>query len=210
MEDSRIMFSGLVEQLGVITEISDAAPGKRLAVDSSLICDDASIGDSIAINGCCLTVIEIEGTRLSFEVGPETLAKTNLGELEIGSRVNLERSLALGDRLGGHLVTGHVDAVGRIDSRVDENEWSTIWFAVPKALTLQMASKGSVSVDGISLTLVDVEDERFSVMLIPHTLKVTTLGIKKVGDLVNIETDLLAKYVARQLSGHLDGSNSGS
>ncbi len=159
------------------------------------------MGASISVNGCCLTVIAINGEQLSFEAGEETLAKTNLGQLEEGSRVNLERSLKVGDRLGGHFVSGHVDAVGTIDERIDDQQWSTIYFRVPASLTKQMASKGSVAVDGISLTLVDIEAERFSVALIPHTLDLTTLGAKQLGDAVNIETDILAKYVEKQLQG---------
>jgi riboflavin synthase len=201
--ESGKMFSGLVEHLGQVVGLIDDAPGKRIVVDAGLVAEDAQIGDSIANNGCCLTVVDVHGSRLSFDAGPETLAKTNLGQLEIGSPVNLERSLRLSDRLGGHLVTGHVDAIGQLVKRVDENEWSTIWFSAPRPQMLQMASKGSITVDGVSLTLVDVTDDTFSVALIPHTLKVTTLGEKKIGDSVNLETDLLAKYVARQLAGHL-------
>jgi riboflavin synthase len=160
----------------------------------------AVLGDSIAINGCCLTVVAIERSVLTFEAGPETLAKTTLGELTIGSQVNLESSLRLGDSLGGHLVSGHIDGVGRVDQRQDDADWSTFWIRTPHVLTRQMASKGSIAVDGVSLTLVDVEDDRFSVALIPHTLAVTTMGKRQVGDRVNLETDLLAKYVERQLS----------
>ncbi|MCP4189821.1 MAG: riboflavin synthase [Planctomycetaceae bacterium] len=195
------MFAGIVEELGRIVEVQPVKPGCRLVVEVDTVLGGTGLGDSIAINGCCLTVVKIEGQRLEFDAGPETLQKTNLGELVPGSQVNLERSLAIGDRLGGHFVTGHVDAVGRVDERVDDNDWSTFWFRVPSELTRQMASKGSVAVDGISLTLVDVTDDRFSVALIPHTLQVTTLGAKKLSDRVNIETDLLAKYVQRQLTG---------
>jgi riboflavin synthase len=127
------------------------------------------------------------------------LQRTNLGELRAASSINLERSLRVGDRLGGHYVTGHIDALGALDERIDSGDWSTFWFRVPRALTRQMASKGSVAVDGVSLTLVEVEDERFSVALIPHTLAVTTLGKLQPGDRVNIETDVLAKYVERQI-----------
>jgi riboflavin synthase len=158
---------------------------------------EAVLGESIALNGCCLTVIDIAHDMLVFDAGPETLARTNLGRLAVGSRVNIERSLRLGDRLGGHLVTGHIDAVGSLDKRIDQADWSTCYFRVPEGLTRQMASKGSVAVDGVSLTLVDVERSRFSVALIPHTLSVTTLGGLNLGDEVNIETDLLAKYVAQ-------------
>lgn len=161
----------------------------------------ATVGASIANNGCCLTVVEVDGDLLSFQAGEETLSRTNLGQLQPGDRLNLETSLRMGEEIGGHLVTGHIDGLATVDERIDNAEWSTIWFRVPPHLTRQMASKGSVAVDGVSLTLVDVEEERFSVALIPHTLSVTTLGLRKVGDTVNIETDVLAKYVERQLEG---------
>ncbi|MGY8771354.1 MAG: riboflavin synthase [Pirellulales bacterium] len=198
------MFTGLVESMGQVTQLIPEGPGVRLTVKCPIVADGVAMGASISINGCCLTVIAIDGEALSFEAGEETLSKTNLGKLKQGSLVNLERSLQVGDRLGGHFVSGHVDAVGTIDERIDDEEWSTIFFKVPSRLTKQMASKGSVAVDGISLTLVDVEAERFSVALIPHTLDVTTLGQHKVGDQVNIETDLLAKYVEKQLQGESD------
>ena len=175
----------------------------NLVVAGSLVSQDAEIGDSIAINGCCLTVVSIGGEKadeLTFQAGSETLSRTNLGQLKPGSPVNLERSLAVGQRMGGHYVAGHVDGLGVVNERVDDDQWSTFWFSVPESLTVQMASKGSVAIDGISLTLVDVERERFSVALIPHTLAVTTLGRRNVGDEVNIETDLLAKYVQQQLN----------
>lgn len=195
------MFTGLVETLATMAEVIDEPPGKRLVISAPAIAAEAEIGDSIALNGCCLTLIQKTGSNLAFEAGPETLDRTNLGQLRPQSQVNLERSLRVGDRLGGHLVTGHVDAVGTLDQRQDEGAWSKLWFRVPAALTRQMAGKGSVAVDGVSLTLVDVESERFSVALIPHTLAVTTLGKLDVGSRVNIETDLLAKYVERQLAG---------
>lgn len=193
------MFAGLVEHLGEVVQIADSGPGKRIVVDGGMIADDAEIGASIANNGCCLTVVEIDGAKLAFDAGPETLKRTNLGKFSPGTRVNLERSLKIGDRLGGHFVTGHVDAVGHLDERLDDEDWSTFWFKVTRELTRQMASKGSIAVDGVSLTLVDVEAERFSVALIPHTLSVTTLGRLQPGDPVNLETDLLAKYVQQQI-----------
>jgi riboflavin synthase len=193
------MFSGLIEELGAVVRVEPRGPGCRLTIDAGRLAEDARIGDSIAVNGCCLTVISCDDSRLGFDAGPETLARTNLGQCVTGSRVNLERSLRLGERLGGHLVTGHVDAVGTVDQRIDDRDWSTFWFRVPPALTRQMASKGSVTVDGVSLTLVDVQAERFCVALIPHTLQVTTLGSRAVGEAVNIETDLLAKYVQQQI-----------
>lgn len=195
------MFTGLVEALGRVIEVQSRPPGMRLVVDAGEVASDAVLGDSISVNGCCLTVVEIDGNKLAFDAGDETLKRTNLGRLGEADVVNLERSLQVGDRLGGHYVTGHIDGLGSLQQRNDDGEWSTCWFQVPPALTRQMASKGSVAIDGISLTLVDVEDDRFSVMLIPHTLAATTLGVRKVGDPVNIETDVLAKYVERQLAG---------
>jgi riboflavin synthase len=193
------LFTGLVEEKGVVRSFKNVDNAADIAIAASLVPTDAVLGDSIAINGCCLTVVAIDGPTLTFQAGDETLSRTNLGELKTGSSVNLERSLKVGQRMGGHYVSGHVDALGTVDQRNEDGEWAKFWFKVPKALTRQMASKGSVTVDGISLTLVDVETDRFSVALIPHTLEVTTLGERAVGDTVNIETDLLAKYVQQQL-----------
>ncbi len=192
------MFTGLVETLGSVDAIEAEPPGKRLVVRAGLVADGARVGDSIAINGCCLTIISVDGGLLAFQAGPETLARTNLGQLKSGSSVNLERSLKLGDRLGGHLVTGHIDAIGQLVRRQDDRDWSTFWFMAPEALAPQIAQKGSIAVDGVSLTVVEATRDEFSVALIPHTLSVTTLGQLKIGYAVNLETDLLAKYVARQ------------
>jgi riboflavin synthase len=194
------VFTGLVESLAAVAQIVPEPPGVRLIIQEPRIAAQSAVGDSIALNGCCLTVVAIDGQHLSFEAGAETLSRTNLGELQAGDLVNLERSLKLGDAIGGHLVSGHVDAVGTVDRRVDDSDWCTMWFRVPPALTSQMASKGSIAVDGVSLTLVEVQDDRFSVALIPHTLSLTTLGLRRVGDHVNLESDLLAKYVERQLA----------
>lgn len=193
------MFTGLVEEKGIVQNLTSTGETADISIKAILISDDVSIGDSVAINGCCLTVVAVEGQVLTFQAGTETLSRTNLGELEAGSPVNLERALAVGQRMGGHYVSGHVDALGTVDQRNNDGQWAEFWFKVPKDLTRQMASKGSITVDGISLTLVDVESDRFSVALIPHTLDVTTLGNRNVGDTVNIETDLLAKYVQQQL-----------
>ena len=192
------MFTGIIEQLATVREVRDQPPGKRLVIHCPSLAADAAIGDSIAINGCCLTVVENADACLGFDAGPETLLRTTLGELRRGSPVNLEASLSVGDRLGGHFVTGHVEAVGAVVAREDEKEWSTFWFSFPPELDRYIVSKGSIAVDGVSLTLVDVERYRFSVALIPHTLAVTTLGGKSVGDPVNLETDLLAKYAQKQ------------
>ena len=196
------MFTGLVECMGTVVDIADESPGVRLRIDAGRVADDAVLGASIAINGCCLTIVAIEETTLYFEAGSETLSRTNLGSVEIGSSVNLERSLKVGDRLGGHYVTGHIDTTGTVSERMDDEDWSTIWFSLPQSWTKLMVEKGSVAVDGISLTVVDVESERFSVALISHTLEVTTLGQRQPGDVVNLETDLLAKYVQSQLAPH--------
>lgn len=195
------MFTGLVELRAVVAHVVDQPPGRRLVIDAPQIAAEASIGESIAVNGCCLTVVTEGGGKLAFEAGPETLSRTNLGRLKPASPVNLERSLRLNDRLGGHLVTGHVDGLGSLERRDDDRGWSTFWFEAPPELTAQMASKGSIAVDGVSLTLVAVEARRFSVALIPHTLEVTTLGTLEPGDPVNLETDLLFKYVQKQLRG---------
>lgn len=191
------MFTGLVEELGEVERLYPGDNAMDLAIRAAETASDAEIGASIAINGCCLTVTAIDGPILTFQAGSETLSRTNLGKLRPGERVNLERSLRVGDRMGGHFVTGHIDGLGTVDVRSDDGDWAEFWFRVPASLTRQMASKGSVAVDGISLTLVEVEQDRFSVALIPHTLAVTTLGGRHVGDSVNIETDLLAKYVGQ-------------
>ncbi len=193
------MFTGLVEHLGKVARRIEQPPGCRMEIEAGPVAEGVQIGDSIAINGCCLTVIAIDGSTLAFEAGAETLNRTNLGQFQTGSPVNLERSLRVGDRMGGHFVTGHIDATGRLAKRIDNPPWAELWFDVPAGLTRQMASKGSIAIDGVSLTLVDVTATSFSVMLIPHTLAVTRLGHLRPGDTVNLETDVLAKYVAQQL-----------
>ena len=197
------MFTGLVETMGEVVELRPDPPGVRIIIRHGEVAAGAKLGDSIAVNGCCLTVVAIDGDTFGFDAGAETLKLTNLGRLQPGQQVNLERSLKVGDELGGHFVTGHIDAMGLVDERIDDAEWSTMWFRVPPRLTSQMASKGSVAVNGVSLTLVDVEVQRFSVMLIPHTLSVTNLGELQVRSKVNIETDILAKYVEKQLEGRM-------
>jgi len=191
------MFSGIVEALGTVAELRPEPPGCTLVIREPKIAAETSVADSISVNGCCLTVVETDAETMAFQAGPETLARTNLGELQTGSPVNLERAMEIGERLGGHFVSGHIDGVGTLLQRQDHGEWSTFWFEVPRALSVQMASKGSIAIDGVSLTIVDSEPDRFSVALIPYTLAVTTLGPLKVGGKVNLETDLLAKYVQR-------------
>jgi riboflavin synthase len=194
------MFTGLVESLGKVVAVVPEPPGVRLVVDAAGVAADAALGDSVCVSGCCLSVVRIDAGRLEFQLGPETLARTTLGGLAAGSHVNLERSLRLSDRLGGHLVTGHVDGMGRLASRRDDGDWTTCRFAAARDLLAQMASKGSVAIDGVSLTVVDVDEQTFSVALIPHTLAATTLGPLAEGAAVNLETDLVFKYVARWLA----------
>lgn len=191
------MFTGLIEFLGTVTALRDDPNGRRLSI-AMPAAGDLAIGDSVAINGCCLTVVAKSPSTADFEAGPETLQKTNLGKLAVGIRVNLERAMLASGRLGGHIVQGHVDGVAAIESRQTAGQWETIWFTAGE-LTKTMIAKGSVAVDGISLTVVDVTEKSFSVALIPHTLAVTTLGFKAVGETVNIETDLIGKYVYKYL-----------
>ena len=191
------MFSGIVEALGTVAEVRREPPGCTLVIREPKIAVETSVAESISVNGCCLTVIETDAETMAFQAGPETLSRTNLGELRIDGVVNLERALAVGDRLGGHFVSGHIDGAGKLLDRKEHGEWSDFYFSVPRELSVQMASKGSITVDGVSLTIVDCEPDRFSVALIPYTLAVTTLGPLKVGGTVNLETDLLAKYLQR-------------
>ena len=193
------MFTGLVQYLGKINRIAHEPPGVRLAVHAGPLAQGTQIGDSICTNGCCLSVVQTEGDTLEFQLGPETLQRTNFGTCKVGDQVNLERSLTLQNRLDGHLVTGHIDGPGILKEQIQEQDWVTCRFTCPKNLLAQLAAKGSVAVDGVSLTVVDVNETSFSVALIPHTLKNTTLGELAVGDEVNLETDLLSKYVCRWL-----------
>ena len=193
------MFTGLIQALGAVREAIPTGEGRDLLIEAAITAE-LSLGESVAVNGCCLTVVAHDAATCRFQAGPETLRRTNLGDLRIDDPVNLERSLRVGDRLGGHIVQGHIDGVGRVDRLLSDGDWVLFWFSCPPELAAQMVGKGSVAVDGVSLTLVDVEESRFSVALIPHTLAHTTLGIKRPGDPVNLETDLLAKYVQKCLS----------
>jgi riboflavin synthase len=194
------MFTGLVEGQGTVCDVTAEGAGKRLVIaPAAALWTGTAVGDSVTINGCCLTVVAANDGRWTFQVGPETLARTNLGRLRPQDQVNLERALPAAARLGGHFVQGHIDGCATVDRILSDGSWVTIWFRTPHELTHQMVSKGSVAVDGVSLTLVDVETDRFSVALIPHTLDVTTLGSRREHDQVNIETDILAKYVEKML-----------
>lgn len=192
------MFTGLVQTLGTVARTTDDGHGgQTLRVTEPKIAPVLVLGESVAVNGACLTVVEGSADRFAFQVGPETVHRTTLGDLTVGDRVNLERALRVGDAVGGHFVSGHVDAVGRIVERVPNGDWQTVWFTVPPDADELLVGKGSIAIDGVSLTLVDVRPGRVSVMLIPHTLAHTTLGFKPVGAAVNLEFDLLAKHVQK-------------
>jgi riboflavin synthase len=196
------VFTGLVEGLGRISNVTDALEGRRITIgwpDLQAI-DPLKLGESIAVNGCCLTVVALGEAEFEVQAGPETLARTNLGDRGPGNRVNLERALKVGDRLGGHFVQGHVDTTANLRERRPQGEWDFLEFEIDPSWTALLVSKGSIAVDGISLTLVDVADNAFSVMLIPHTMAVTTLGNSPLGARVNIEVDMLAKHVRKLIA----------
>jgi riboflavin synthase len=193
------MFTGLVEALGRVGHVVEEDAGRRLSLTWPGLREPLAIGESVAVNGCCLTVVAAEGERFDVQAGPETLLRTNLGSKSAGDRVNLERSLRVGDRLGGHFVQGHVDTTAVLRERRAEGEWEFLRFAIDPGWTDLMVEKGSIAVDGVSLTLVDVGRDSFSIMLIPHTMAVTTLGTIEVGDRVNVEADMLAKHVKKLL-----------
>lgn len=193
------MFTGLVEATGTLLDIAHGERSARLTVQAPIVSQDAHLGDSIAVNGCCLTVVAQEGERLTFDAVPETLARTNLGALSPGDSVNLERPLAVGARLGGHFVQGHIDGVGVVRAVTPEENAVVIEIEVPPSLRRYFVEKGSVTVDGVSLTVADVRPESFTVWTIPHTREITTLGLRAPGDRVNLECDLLGKYIERLL-----------
>jgi riboflavin synthase len=194
------MFTGLVQKLGRIAHVEpDGHGGQNLRIHEPELAPTLVLGESISVNGVCLTVISQTAQEFAFQAGPETLNKTNLGLLKVGDPVNLERALRVGDALGGHFVTGHIDTVGKIREQIPSGEWQTYWFDIPEEFDSLIVQKGSIAIDGVSLTVVDAEPSRISVMLIPHTLANTTLGSKHVGDVVNLEFDLLAKHVQKLL-----------
>ena len=194
------MFTGIVEELGRVRAVVPNAGGARIEIDATTVLDDATIGASIAVNGCCLTVVELGDGYWAADAVVETLARTNLGDLAPGDRVNLERPVRLADRLGGHLVQGHVDATGTVRAREPQPDTSELFhFAAPEAVLRYVVHKGSITVDGISLTVAAVTEDGFRVAVIPHSLAVTTLGSRIVGARVNLEVDLVAKYVERLL-----------
>ena len=193
------MFSGIVEEMGAVTSMEKTLAGTRMTILGSAVMGDLMIGDSVSVNGTCLTVVSRTERDFVVEVSPETLSVTTLGHLPAGAPVNLERAMKLNERIGGHLVAGHVDGVGTIRSR--HQEGNAIFFTVeaPQDILKYCVVKGSITVDGISLTINEVSDHAFSIAIIPHTAKVTTLGLKQVNDTVNLESDLIGKYVERLL-----------
>ncbi|MGW1074023.1 riboflavin synthase [Streptomyces sp. NPDC002537] len=193
------MFTGIVEELGEVVAIENRGDSSVLRLRGPLVTDGAKHGDSIAVNGVCLTVVDTADGEFTADVMAETLDRSGLGALAPGSRVNLERPMALGGRLGGHLVQGHVDGTGTVLERVPGEHWEVVKIALPAGLRRYVVDKGSITVDGISLTVVEAGDDFFTVSLIPTTLQLTTLGIKQPGDPVNLEVDVLAKYVERLL-----------
>jgi len=193
------MFTGIVRELGTVASFD----GSRLVVDAAETADGAAVGDSVAVAGVCLTVVEVAGGQLAFDVVPETLSRTALGGLAAGSHVNLEPSLRVGDQLGGHVVQGHVDAVGRVRSVALEGDSRRVWIDAPETVVRYCIEKGSIAVAGVSLTVAAFDDDGFEVALIPHTLAVTTLGRLEPGDEVNLEADVLGKVVERLVEARL-------
>ncbi len=191
------MFTGIIEGLGTVKSLSRVAGGLRMGIEANFPIERIRVGDSVAVSGACLTVVRFQESIFEVDVAPETLSKTILGEAKVGDGVNLERPLRLGDRLDGHIVTGHVDGVGTVKAKRPLANAILFTFGVEEALSRYMVQKGSVAVDGISLTINECKRGSFEVSIIPHTAKMTTMGFKKVGDVVNIETDMIGKYVER-------------
>ena len=191
------MFTGLVEELGIVSEISQT----EIWIEASLVMNDLGIKDSISVNGACLTVVDLKENKFRVDVVPETLSRTDLGDLSIGDKVNLERSAQLGGRLGGHIVQGHVDGTGIISSVVEEGTSWSIEFEISNTLSKYIVEKGFICVDGASLTVVNCDEKTFSIALIPYTKDNTVLGLKNVGNTVNIETDIIGKYLEKLSSG---------
>ncbi|MGZ4382601.1 MAG: riboflavin synthase [Gaiellaceae bacterium] len=199
------MFTGLIREVGRVAGVTGGDGGVRLEIEAPLTSDGATIGDSVAINGVCLTVVGVDGVRLAFDAVPETLARSSLGRLIPGTPVNLEPALRAGDALGGHFVQGHVDGVGAVRTVEPEGGGRRLWFDAPPGLLRYVVEKGSISIEGTSLTVAALDEAGFAVALIPHTLAETTFGSLGPGDPVNLEVDVLAKYVERLLGASLSG-----
>ncbi|KND26689.1 riboflavin synthase [Streptomyces acidiscabies] len=200
------MFTGIVEELGEVTAVETLDDASRFRLRGPVVTDGAKHGDSIAVNGVCLTVVEHEGDEFTADVMAETLDRSSLGALTVGSRVNLERPMALGARLGGHIVQGHVDGTGQVLARTPSENWEIVKVSLPAELSRYVVEKGSITVDGISLTVVEAASDYFTVSLIPTTLDLTTLGRKQPGEPVNLEVDVVAKYVERLMGDRVPGA----
>lgn len=198
------MFTGLIVEMGEILSLVKKESGARLALQAKKLVPDAALGDSISVNGTCLTVVGIKGNILSFDLSAETLRSSNIGQFKIRDRVNLEPALRLDAKLGGHFVTGHIDGVGKIKSKTMIGDVYRVVVGTEDRIAEFLVEKGSVAVDGISLTVVDVMKDGFSIVIIPHTAHLTTIGFKTAGDEVNIEVDILGKYVSKFLSKRKD------
>jgi riboflavin synthase len=195
------MFTGIIEGLGNIAAIHSSGQGNRVTIEAGFALDQSKIGDSISVSGACLTAVKIEGRRFEVDVSPETLNTTIFGQAKVGDRVNLERAMRFSDRIDGHLVSGHIDGTGIVKQREIQGNAVLVTIEVAESLTRYMIAKGSVAVDGISLTINSCDADSFSISIIPHTAKLTTIGFKNRGDRVNIETDMIGKYVERFLAG---------
>ncbi len=204
------MFTGLVEELGSVRRVELLRDGGKLAVKAGVVLEGTRIGDSIAVNGACLTVVELQRDGFTVDFMAETLQRTTIGSFAPGTQVNLERSLAIGGRAGGHLVLGHVDAVSTLLAVRPAGVATVLRFSLPVEIAACVAAKGSIAIDGISLTVIKVDEEGFEVGIIPHTLKETTLGVARVGTRVNLEADVLARYVLRALQVQQEGGSAGS
>ncbi len=191
------MFTGIVRERGRVASVDGDGDGIRIRLEAPLTAGEAAIGDSVSLNGCCLTVVEAANGTLAFDAVPETLSRSSLDGLEAGAELNVEPALRAGDPLGGHYVQGHVDGVGRVRSVEPEGEGRRVWLDAPPEVLRYCVEKGSIAVDGVSLTIADLDDAGFAVALIPHTLAATTLGTLVTGAHVNLEADVLAKYVER-------------
>ena len=191
------MFTGIIEGLGTINEIRSQGQGKRFSFNADFVLEKTKIGDSISVSGVCLTVVVIHGKRFQVDVSPETFATTTFGRAKIGDRVNLERALQFSGRIDGHLVSGHIDGMGTIKQKQNKGNAVIVGIGVPESFSRYMIKKGSIAVDGISLTINNCDRDSFDVSIIPHTAKLTTITLGKVGDPVNIETDMIGKYVER-------------
>jgi riboflavin synthase len=199
------MFTGIVEELGTVEDVADQGDAVRLTIRAETLLDDVRAGDSIAVNGCCLTVTDKTADTWTADVMQETLDQTSLRGAQPGDRVNLERAVTPTTRLGGHIVQGHVDGVGQVVSRTPSEHWEVVEVSMPTSLAKYVVDKGSITVDGVSLTVVSAAEDRFTVSLIPETLSRTTLGHRRLGDRVNLETDVIARHVEKLVGVHASG-----